>query len=106
MSCLFLFYILYRLNVLNSYYISCASYNRYGKRYEKRKGFLRGSQGEDKPSPLLWTVWLEKPLRSIVGAMACPRPARVYLWTVWLENPLRSIVGAMACPRPARAYRL
>src|SRR5436305_1850047 len=29
-------------------------------------------QGEDKPSPLLWTTW--RPARSIVGAMACPRP--------------------------------
>ena len=36
--------------------------------------FLRGLQGEDKPSPLLWTTW--RPARSIVGAMACPRPAR------------------------------
>src|SRR2546427_12985382 len=31
-------------------------------------------QGEDKPSPLLWTML--RPARSIVGAMACPRPAR------------------------------
>src|SRR2546425_10730567 len=30
-------------------------------------------QGEDKPSPLLWTML--RPARSIVGAMACPRPA-------------------------------
>ena len=37
--------------------------------------FLRGLQGEDKPSPLLWTTWLSA--RSIVGAMACPRPAQV-----------------------------
>src|SRR6266567_6877325 len=29
-------------------------------------------QGEDKPSPLLWTTW--RPARSRVGAMACPRP--------------------------------
>src|SRR2546426_9400221 len=35
---------------------------------------LRGLLGEDKPSPLLWTTW--RPVRSIVGAMACPRPAR------------------------------
>ncbi len=28
-------------------------------------------QGEDKPSPLLWTML--RPARSIVGAMACPR---------------------------------
>src|SRR2546421_5655777 len=30
--------------------------------------------GEDKPSPLLWTTWLLT--RSIVEAMACPRPAQ------------------------------
>ena len=40
--------------------------------------FLRGLQGEDKPSPLLWTTW--RPARSIVGAMACPRP-------VWVATP-------------------
>ena len=50
--------------------------------------------GEDKPSPLLWTIW--RPARSRVGAMACPCPGA--LWTIW--RPARSRVGAMTCPCP------
>src|SRR6266567_7647448 len=49
-------------------------YNRLpGHRLRVRVRFLRGFLGEDKPSPLLWTTW--RLARSIVGAMACPRPA-------------------------------
>ncbi len=36
------------------------------------------TQGEDKPSPLLWTA-LARRCVGIVGAMACPRPAAVAL---------------------------
>ena len=42
--------------------------------YRVRVRFLRGLLGEDKPSPLL--CYESVAASSIVGAMACPRPAR------------------------------
>src|SRR5437763_16378398 len=45
--------------------VACCKQSTPARRNKVRARFLRALQGEDKPSPLLWTTW--SPARSIVG---------------------------------------
>src|SRR2546425_471143 len=49
-------------------------------------------QGEDKPSPLLWTIRLRKALRSIVGAIPCGRPVVLHFLG---HSPTKSIFARL-----------